>query len=209
MTRTSTPSAIFRSSNVAICIPTEPSRQPNMRMWTDDCAPSMSLKMRGKKFAPSTHGSIVAAVDHAKSSAASCGRVPLRAANSLVAASAPAGVTASGGGGQLGFWVTPSTCLYTRTNRAAATSATTARPWRPRFRAAVLASSRIAEGSYRPRRGGISRGVGCVHRRRRRSAGCVPDVDEFRERRASMGRRARTTGGSSSSSGSSRSASSA
>ena len=153
-----------------------------MRMWTDDCAPSMSSKMRGKKFAPSTHGSIVAAVDHAKSSAASCGRVPLRAANALVAASAPAGVTASGGGGQLGFWVIPSTCLYTRTNRAAATSATTARPWRPRFRAPVLASSRIAGGSYRPRRGGISRGVGCVRRRRRRGAGCVPDVDECRER---------------------------
>ena len=103
MTRTSTPSAIFRSSNLAICIPTEPSRQPNMRMWTDDFAPSMSSKMRGKKFAPSTHGSIVAAVDHAKSSAASCGRIPLRSANALVAASAPADVTASGGGGQLGF----------------------------------------------------------------------------------------------------------
>ena len=36
-------------------------------------------------------------------SAASCGRIPLRSANALVAASAPADVTASGGSGQLGF----------------------------------------------------------------------------------------------------------
>ena len=50
-------------------------------MCTDERAASTSAKMRGKKFAPSTHGSIVAAVDQAKSSAASRGRVPSRAAN--------------------------------------------------------------------------------------------------------------------------------
>ena len=64
-------------------------------MCTDDCAASTSSKIFGKKFVPSAHGSIVAAVDHAKASAASCGRVPLRAANASVAACAPAGVTAS------------------------------------------------------------------------------------------------------------------
>ena len=102
ITRTSTPSASFRSSSAAIRIPTSPSRQPNIRMCTDDCAASTSAKMRGKKFAPSTHGSIVAAVDHANGSAASCGRAPPRATNASVAACAPAGVTASSGGGQLG-----------------------------------------------------------------------------------------------------------
>ena len=71
ITRTSTPSASFRSSRSAIRIPTSPSRQPNMRMCTDERAASTSAKMRGKKFAPSTQGSIVAAVDQAKSSAAS------------------------------------------------------------------------------------------------------------------------------------------
>ena len=45
-----------------------------MRMCTDERAASTSAKIRGKKFRPSTHGSIVAAVDQAKSSAASCGR---------------------------------------------------------------------------------------------------------------------------------------
>ena len=54
ITRTSTPSASFRSSSAAIRIPTSPSRQPNMRMCTDERAASTSAKMRGKKFAPST-----------------------------------------------------------------------------------------------------------------------------------------------------------
>jgi hypothetical protein len=49
--------------------------------------------MRGKKVAPSTQGTIVAAVDQAKRSGA---------AGDSTAALAPAGVTASGGGGQLG-----------------------------------------------------------------------------------------------------------
>ena len=79
-------------------------------MCTDERAASMSAKMRGKKFAPSAHGSIVAAVDHANSSVASWGRVPLRAANASVAACAPSGVTASEDGGQLGRCVIPSTC---------------------------------------------------------------------------------------------------
>ena len=79
-------------------------------MCTDERAASTSAKMRGKKFAPSGHGSIVAAVDHANSNAASCGRVPPRAANASVAARAPDGVTASEGGGQLGRCVTPSAC---------------------------------------------------------------------------------------------------
>ena len=57
--------------------------------------------MRGKKFLPSTQGSIVAAVDHAKRSGA---------AGVVSSASfAPAGVTASGGGGQLGSWGIEST----------------------------------------------------------------------------------------------------
>ena len=102
MTRTSTPSASLRSSSAAIRIPTSPSRQPNMRMCTDERAASTSAKMRGKKFLPSTQGSIVAAVDHAKPSAASRGRTPSPAPNAAVAACAPAAVTASGGGGQLG-----------------------------------------------------------------------------------------------------------
>ncbi len=91
-------------------MPTSPSRQPNIRMCTDERAASTSAKIRGKKVAPSTSGSIVAAVDQAKSRAASWGRVPSRAANAFVAASAPAAVTASEGGGQLGCCVTPSTC---------------------------------------------------------------------------------------------------
>ena len=62
-------------------------------MCTDEVAASTSLKMRGKKAVPSTQGSIVAAVDHAKRSGAG---------DASTAASAPAGVTASGGGGQLG-----------------------------------------------------------------------------------------------------------
>ena len=90
ITRTSTPSASFRSSRSAISVPTWPSRQPNMRMCTDDRAPSTSAKIRGKNVFPSTHGSIVAAVDQAKSKFASCGRGPSRAANASVAASAPA-----------------------------------------------------------------------------------------------------------------------
>ena len=65
ITRTSTPSASFRSSSAAIRVPTSPSRQPNIRMCTDERAASTSAKIRGKKFAPSAHGSIVAAVDHA------------------------------------------------------------------------------------------------------------------------------------------------
>ena len=75
-------------------------------MCTDDRAASMSAKIRGKKFLPSAHGSIVAAVDHANSSVASWGRVP---ENASVAACAPAGVTASEDGGQLGRCVIPST----------------------------------------------------------------------------------------------------
>ena len=46
-------------------------------MCTDERAASTSAKIRGKKFAPSAHGSIVAAVDHANSSVASWGRVSL------------------------------------------------------------------------------------------------------------------------------------
>ena len=65
MTRTSTPSASLRSSSAAIRIPTSPSRQPNIRMCTDERAASTSAKMRGKNARPSTQGSIVAAVDHA------------------------------------------------------------------------------------------------------------------------------------------------
>ncbi len=75
ITRTSTPSSSLRRRSAAISIPTSPSRQPNMRMCTDDCAASTSAKIRGKKLSPSTSGSIVAAVDHANGSAASCGRV--------------------------------------------------------------------------------------------------------------------------------------
>jgi hypothetical protein len=79
-------------------------------MWTLERAFSTSSKIRGKKSTPSTSGSIVAAVDHANGSAASCGRTPSRFANASVAACAPAGVTAPGGGGQLGFCVMPRTC---------------------------------------------------------------------------------------------------
>ena len=38
-----------------------------MRMWTDERAASTSARIRGKKLAPSTRGSMVAAVDQAKS----------------------------------------------------------------------------------------------------------------------------------------------
>src|SRR5512134_2040185 len=75
--------------------------------------------MRGKKLTPSTKGSIVAAVDQAKSSAASRGRILRRAANASVAASAPAGVTASCGGGELGRLGLPSTFRYAPVNNAA------------------------------------------------------------------------------------------
>jgi hypothetical protein len=51
----------------------------------------MSAKMRGKKFMPSTQGSIVAAVDHAKSSAASRVRGRAFEEKACVAASASAG----------------------------------------------------------------------------------------------------------------------
>ncbi len=85
MTRTSTPSDSFRSSSAAVRVPTAPSRQPNMRMCTDDRAASMSARIRGKKVAPSTRGSSVAAVDHANSSVASRGRTRSRAANAAVA----------------------------------------------------------------------------------------------------------------------------
>ena len=63
-----------------------------------------------EEASPSTSGSIVAAVDQANGSAASCGRAPSRATNASVAACAPAEVTASAGGGQLGRCVIPSTC---------------------------------------------------------------------------------------------------
>src|SRR5262245_10229300 len=66
-----------------------------MRMCTDDVAASTSAKMRGKKLSPSGQGSIVAAVERAKDSAASCGRTRERAANASVAALAPAAVTAA------------------------------------------------------------------------------------------------------------------
>ena len=62
-------------------------------MCTDELAASTSAKIRGKKVVPSTQGSIVAAVDHAKRSGAG---------DLSIAAWAPSGVTASGGGGQLG-----------------------------------------------------------------------------------------------------------
>ena len=91
-------------------------------MCTDERAASTSAKMRGKKFAPSAQGSIVAAVDQAKSSAASRGRRPSRAANASVAACAPAAVTASGGGGQLGRCAIPSTRRWTKNRPAAATA---------------------------------------------------------------------------------------
>jgi hypothetical protein len=78
-------------------------------MWTDDRAAATSAKMRGKKVAPSTQGSTVAAVDQANSSAASCGPVARRAQNASVAACAPADVTASGEGGQHGRRGMPST----------------------------------------------------------------------------------------------------
>ena len=52
MTRTSTPSASFRSSSAAIRIPTSPSRQPNMRMWTDDCAPRCPRRCGGRSSRP-------------------------------------------------------------------------------------------------------------------------------------------------------------
>ena len=90
-------------------MPISPSRQPNIRMCTDDRAASTSARIRGKKLAPSTRGSMLAAVDQAKSRAASCGRIPSRAAKASVAACAPADVTAVGGGGQVERCVTPST----------------------------------------------------------------------------------------------------
>ena len=133
MTRTSTPSASFRSSRSAISVPTWPSRQPNMRMCTDDRAFSTSAKIRGKKLLPSTHGSIVAAVDQAKSKSASCGRGESRAANAWVAASAPADVTAPAGGGQLGRCVIPSTCRKTRTKGARARGGRRPAPSAPGF----------------------------------------------------------------------------
>ena len=123
MTRTSTPSASLRSSSAAIRIPTSPSRQPNMRMWTDERAASTSAKMRGKKLTPSTSGSIVAAVDHAKSSAASRVPAPSRAAKASVAARAPSAVTASAGGGQHDRDLTPSTLRWTAARPTAETIA--------------------------------------------------------------------------------------
>ena len=105
-------------------MPTSPSRQPNMRMCTEDRAASTSARMRGKKFFPSAQGSSVAAVHQAKSSAASRGPAVARAANAAVAACAPSEVTASGGGGQLGRRSIPSTrrCTTTRTAVASAAS---------------------------------------------------------------------------------------
>ena len=79
-----------------------------MRMCTDERAASTSAKIRGKKVFPSTQGSIVAAVDQAKSSAASWGRRPLAGGERLGGLRAR-GVTASAGGGQLGRCVIPST----------------------------------------------------------------------------------------------------
>ena len=102
-------------------MPISPSRQPNMRTCTEDRAPSTSARIRGKKLVPSTQGSIVAAVDHAKSSAASWGRTSSRAASASVADSAPDAVTALAGGGQLGRWVIPSTCRKTTTRTSAST----------------------------------------------------------------------------------------
>ena len=80
--------------------------------------------MRGKKLAPSTHGSSVAAVDHANSSAASRGLPP---ANPRVAACAPSAVTASCPGGQRESRLMPRTRRCTAANSAtAATGASTA-----------------------------------------------------------------------------------
>ena len=52
ITRTSTPSASLRSSSAASRMPISPSRQPNMRMCTEDVAASTSARMRGKNSTP-------------------------------------------------------------------------------------------------------------------------------------------------------------
>ena len=120
-------------------------------MCTDRSAVSTSAKIRGKKFTPSTHGSIDAAVDHAKSRAASCGRLPPRAANAAVAASAPVEVTASADGGQLGRRVTPRTCLKAR-NTGTPTKAAIATPLRAlRGGVIVLVSRRMCDDVTRRR----------------------------------------------------------
>ena len=85
-----------------------------MRMFTDEWACSMSVKMRGKKFFPSGHGSIVAAVDHAYGIPTSAGFGSERASKSSVARCAPAEVIAVAVGGQLGFCRISSTCWKTR-----------------------------------------------------------------------------------------------
>ena len=132
ITRTSTPAASFCSSRRAISMPISPSRQPNIRMCTDERAASMSARIRGKKLEPSTRGSMLAAVDQAKSRAASCGRAPSRRAKASVAARAPAAVTAVGGGGQVERCVIPNASRYTTTNRAARRMARSARAFRAR-----------------------------------------------------------------------------
>jgi hypothetical protein len=76
-------------------------------------AASTSAKIRGKNSLPSTHGSIANAVDQAKCSGAS------RGPNASVARCAPAGVTASGGGGQQSRRGVPSTRRWTATEAAA------------------------------------------------------------------------------------------
>src|SRR4051794_23059245 len=90
----------------------------------------MSAKILGKKFLPSGHGSIVAAVDQAYGIPTSAGLGCERAANSTVARSAPAAVIPSVPGGQLGFWTIASTCRERRKKSAAKRIPTTARTGR-------------------------------------------------------------------------------
>src|SRR5690349_13364011 len=70
--------------------------------------------MRGKKFAPSGQGSIVAAVDQAYGLPTSDGRPSNRSTARL----APSAVIESSPGGQLGVWAVPRT-RRSETNRAA------------------------------------------------------------------------------------------
>ena len=110
MIRTSTPRFIFCTRRSASFVPISPSRHPNMTMWTDEWACSISAKIFGKKFLPSGQGSIVAAVDQAYGIPTSAGFGSVRAAKRSVASWAPAAVIALAVGGQLGFCVICSTC---------------------------------------------------------------------------------------------------
>ena len=89
ITRTSTPSASFRSSRSAISVPTWPSRQPNMRMCTDDRAALHVGEDPREEALPldprlDRRGGRPGEVE-----SASCGRGESRAANASVAASHP------------------------------------------------------------------------------------------------------------------------